>query len=188
MALSRVVHAIRRHQQDQSAGYGLLPIQADLLLSLRADRPMVERTISALARDLRLSTTAVAEAARVLEHKTLARWQPDEQGQTPAVLMLSPLGQMQADTLGGDQLLLDRLGDLDAEAKSPALAVVLELIYEFQRLGIISIVRTCTTCRHLRRDGVPVGRTSYYCQLLEVALLPHELRVDCPEHLATALA
>ncbi|MCI0688374.1 MAG: hypothetical protein L0Y54_14235 [Sporichthyaceae bacterium] len=187
MALTRVVHAIRTQQQDQSVGYGLLPVQADLLLSLRGDRPAAERDVVTLARDLHLTPTVVADAARVLEHKTLVRWQTEAPG-SPPMLNLTPLGQMQADSLGGEQLLLDRLGDLDADAKANALAVILELIYEFQRRGIVSVVRTCTTCRHLRRDGLPGGRTSYHCQLLEVALLPTDLRVDCPEHQAQVLA
>lgn len=184
-AFNRLAQAIRTQQQDQAAGYGLIPAQAELLLLLGTAEA---RNAAELASDLGVPVAAVANAARVLEHKTLVSRAIYGDGQEPATFTLTPLGRMQASSLSGEQLLLDRLGDVEPTAKAAALAVVLEMIYEFQRRGIVSVVRTCTTCRHLGRDGKPGGRTAYHCQLLDVALLPADLRVDCPEHEARALA
>jgi hypothetical protein len=76
--------------------------------------------------------------------------------------------------------LLAALRDQATERKAEALSSLLQVIAELNVGGHISTARTCLTCRFFRGDQT--GDT-LWCTLLDTALAPATLRVDCPEHL-----
>lgn len=53
-----------------------------------------------------------------------------------------------------------------------------------QRARKVSVARICTTCRFFGAESDTDA--PYWCNLLEAPLLPATLRLDCPEHQATA--
>ncbi|MCO6475548.1 MAG: hypothetical protein J5I94_02950, partial [Phaeodactylibacter sp.] len=62
------------------------------------------------------------------------------------------------------------------ERKSTFYSGLLQLIAQLQKLGFISIQRSCLKCRFFEP-----GKGGDYCKLLKMPLREADLRVDCPE-------
>ncbi|WP_144440539.1 hypothetical protein [Limnochorda pilosa] len=58
---------------------------------------------------------------------------------------------------------------------------LLELIAALNRAGVITVARTCLTCRFFE-PAAPSGSGVHRCRLLEKPLAAEDLRVDCPDH------
>ncbi|MFD5148063.1 MarR family winged helix-turn-helix transcriptional regulator [Streptomyces sp. NPDC058401] len=74
------------------------------------------------------------------------------------------------------------LATLPTEDKGRALRLVLDLVGHLADTGVLSVARTCTTCRFFRRDEHDDARRPHHCALLDSPIGDPELRVDCPEH------
>lgn len=74
--------------------------------------------------------------------------------------------------------LLAALSDQPATRKAEALSALLQVIADLNADGHISTARTCLTCRFFGEDP----RGDAWCTLLQTALAPATLRVDCAEH------
>ena len=66
-----------------------------------------------------------------------------------------------------------------ASERATTLRVLLGEIARLQDAGIITVNRSCLTCRHYQP---PAGRSRGRCLLLDVALRDDDLRVNCAEH------
>ncbi len=180
-ALERVGQAARVSLRRETRRHGLTPTQAQLLSRLRTDPPR-HRRVDILATRLDLTHPTVSDAASALVRKGLVRRSrkgPD--GRSPT-LDLTPAGERTADELEAWQgPFLRSLAARSAPEKQRTLGLLLAVIEHLQREGVITVARTCTTCRFFRRD-VHAGPRPHHCALLEVPLGDGDLRVDCPEH------
>ncbi len=95
---------------------------------------------------------------------------------------LSAQGRQVADALSAWQRpVADHLAGVPSRAKADALALLVDLMGDLRRGGVIGVARTCPTCRFFRRDAHD-GASPHHCALLDSAMALADLRVDCAEH------
>ncbi len=179
-ALERVGHVLRTQVRAAGAEHGLSPIQAQLLMRIATvDQPGQEP--GRLARWFDVSRPTVSDATAALRRKDLLIHEPVPGDRRRTRLILTPSGRKVAGQLAGwDEPVRAELARLPTSAKGDTLTLLLNLIGRMQQSGLVSVARTCTTCRFFRprEDSRSVG----HCTLLDVPLPPESLRLDCPEH------
>jgi DNA-binding MarR family transcriptional regulator len=173
-ALDRAGHALDAELRRSARAGGLTATQARVLLRLSAE-PAERRRVGALAAEFDVRQPTVSDAVSALERKRLVRRRAARDDARAVDLELTERGRrVAADLSDWDERVRSSLGGLAGERKEAALSLLLDLLADLNRQGVIAEARMCTTCRFFRSPG--------YCTLLEVALEPADLRVDCPEH------
>ena len=177
-ALDRAGHALDAELRRGARARGLTATQGRVLLRLSAE-PVERRRVGALAAEFDLRQPTVSDAVSALERKGLVRRRAARDDARAVDLELTERGRRVAAALSDwDERVHVSLGELAGERKEAALSLLLDLLADLNRQGVIAEARMCTTCRFLRRHANSPG----YCTLLEVELEPADLRVDCPEH------
>lgn len=148
-----------------------------LLTALAADPPRAAH-IDALQRELQVAQPTVSDAVAALIAKGLVARSPDPADRRRNRLSLTPAGPEAADAVAVQRRELVSIVDaLPAETGEAVLNSLLLLIAHLHREGVITVARTCLTCRfHEVHDG------GHHCALLNMRLDGGELRVDCSEH------
>ena len=177
-ALDRAGHALDAELRRGARANGLTATQARVLLRLSAE-PVERRRVGALAAEFDLRQPTVSDAVSALERKGLIRRRAARDDARAVDLELTERGRRVAAALSDwDERVHVSLGELAGERKEAALSLLLDLLADLNRQGVIAEARMCTTCSYFRRRA----DSGAYCNLLEVALEPADLRVDCPEH------
>lgn len=178
-AIERVGDAARAMLRRAAAAEGLTPTQTQLLLRITSDTAPAQGT-GTLAGWLEVSAPTVSDAVQALARKGLAQRVPAAGEPGRRVWTATPAGRLAAGRLRRwRDPLLRALGDQPDGAKAGALSLLLKAIAALNADGLISVARTCLTCRFFSGDPDDAA----WCALLETALVPATLRVDCPEHL-----
>ena len=100
-----------------------------------------------------------------------------------ASLSLSDRGRsLTAELADWDQRTQHQLAGLPAAEKEATLRLLLNLIAGLQRTGAITVARMCVTCRFFRADAHRNPASPHHCALVDTAMGPGDLRVDCAEH------
>jgi DNA-binding MarR family transcriptional regulator len=186
-ALERVGQALRTELRQRARRHGLTPTQAQVLLRLAHD-PARRRRVGALAAEFDLTQPTLSDSVAVLLRKELVERVPDPADARAHTLHLTRRGAAAArDLESWDECVRGTLADVPRAEKEDALVVLLNLIADLHEIGVVSVARTCVTCRHLRED-VAGGRARHHCALLDMPLARADLRVDCPEHDPAAAA
>lgn len=189
-AVERLGRAIRAARQQVATEHGL-SLLGTSVLELLARKGST--TIGELAAELDVSQPTISDAVATLEgHGLVERTRSESDGR---VTVVSPttdgaetgrrIAAELAPVLSGDQP--GRSGPDDGrpgdgvarERRGLALEVLLEEILRLQRAGVITVNRSCLSCRHHQPQR---GRSPARCLLLDADLAPEALRVDCPEH------
>jgi DNA-binding MarR family transcriptional regulator len=177
-ALDRAGHALDAELRRGARAQGLTATQARVLVRLSAE-PVERRRVGPLAAEFDVRQPTVSDAVSALERKGLVRRRTARDDGRAVDLELTGRGRGLAAALRNwDERVRASLGELTAERKEAALSLLLELLADLNRQGVIAEARMCTTCRFFRRRG----DSRAYCRLLEIELAPADLRVDCPEH------
>lgn len=175
-AIERLGQARRAHLQMLGTRHGVSPLQLEVL------RVLAERSgpgIAAVAKELDVAVPTVTDAVGALQRKGLVLVGIDPADRRRRQVHLTADGQ----SLGRDitverTVMREGLAAATVADKAAALSVLLDVIGTLHRRGVISVDRSCRTCRFHRQQGGPAG----YCTLLDIPLTRVELRVDCPEH------
>ncbi len=178
-ALERIGSAFKVLLRKDSMLFSLSPIQTQLLIFVHTHKD-VYCTTSYLANEFNVTNPTVSEAVRNMESKGLVRKVPLRKDKRMLTIHLTPKGQAVAEQAAHyAAAVLDIVKNLDPGLdKANLLRALIELIWQFQQKGIISVQRMCFSCVHYRQD---VKGHPHYCQLLNKALADTELRIDCPE-------
>ncbi|WP_084269433.1 MarR family winged helix-turn-helix transcriptional regulator [Patulibacter minatonensis] len=181
-ALERVGHAIRVALWQQAKEHGLSPVQVQLLQRLSTDPPE-RRRVGQLAAELDVTQPTISDAVAALRRKALVTSSPSPGDARVQLLDLTDRGRdiarasaAWADDVGAE---LARIG---TPVKVDALGLLLDVIRGLHERGVLSVARTCTTCRFFRRSGDEGPGAVHRCALLDAPLPPSDLRVDCLEH------
>lgn len=177
-ALERVGHAMRVLLWEQAKAHKLSPMQVQLLLRV-AHEPVPRRRVGALAAELDVKAPTVSDAVAALQRKGLVTTETLEGDRRGSRLELTDPGRTVVAALTDWQApVTDRLATVPDAAKADALGLLVELMGHLRETGVISVARTCPTCRFFRRSPA----APHYCALLDAPLPLADLRVDCPEH------
>lgn len=176
-AVERLGRALQAARQRVATDTGLTALQTVMLERLR-DRGALP--VGRIAQELDVSQPTASDAVNALERKGLLQRRRSPDDGRVALIDLTEDGAARAAWIH-DELRANRSGPTSprAQARGQALEVLLQEILTLQRAGVITVNRSCLSCRHFeaRTAAGPA-----HCHLLGVSLEPHDLRVDCPEH------
>lgn len=180
-ALERVGAAAQTLLRSAALAEGLSPTQAQLLLQL-AGTDDSDHEPARLARRFDVSRPTVTDALAALERKGLVARAAHTADGRRHVLRLTARGRTVVRSLAGwDHQLVEAVDRLPHTSQASTLHAALDVIAGLVDSGVVSVARTCTTCRFFERD-VRNGASPHHCRLLDMALRGATLRVDCSEH------
>ena len=187
-AAERVGQALEGLLRRAARDAGLSPLQARVVLFLDGQGGS-NRRAGRIARSLGVSAPTMTDALAALEAKALvARAAFGEDGRAWQ-LSLSREGRRMARSLTGwADPARKALSRVPAKQRGDPFSFLTAWIGELLADGIVGVARMCVSCRHFERDAHPGTRKPHHCRLLDVALDPRSLRVDCPEHEAARVA
>ncbi len=175
-AVERLGRALRAARQLVATGHALSLLGVSVIETLIDGRA---RRVSDLAAELDVSQPTASDAVSTLHKRgLLARYRD------PSDLRSTLVGLTDAGRAVGSEIAFALGPVLAAESgnatdRATTLRVLLGEIARLQEAGVISVNRSCPTCRHFQPPGT---RGSARCLLLGTALRDRDLRVDCPEH------
>lgn len=175
VAVERLGRALRSARQQAATRHGLSRLGLDVVETLSDGRA---RRVGELAAELGLSQPTLSDAIATLDQRGLLSRRSDPTDRRSALVSLSDEGTTLSAEIDRDLAALR-----EAEAGSPAdrattLHVLLGEIERLHRAGVITVDRSCLTCRHYHASREETA----LCRLLDAPLDLADLRVDCPEH------
>lgn len=177
VALERISEAFRVLLWDESKEHLLSPIQIQLLIFLLF-HPKEKCKVSYLANEFNMTKATISDSVKVLLQKKLVSTLDDEKDTRSFGLILTSAGKNIAQKASLFAGAIEKpIAKLSPEQKETLLQSLLQVIYNLNQAGIITIQRMCFTCSHYQSDN---GK--HYCKLLQNRLKNEELRIDCPEH------
>jgi DNA-binding MarR family transcriptional regulator len=182
-AAERLGHAARLLLRAAAARHGVSIIQAQLLLRLASD-PTAMSSVAALSAWFDVRQPTISDAVSALERKQFVT--KTREGGRQRV-RLTPTGHAAAAGLSGwDAPLRAALAARPEPDRASALEVMLAAIARLHAVGVITVVRSCTTCRFFRPAAHGTGPRPHHCALLDMPLAAADLRANCPDHEPTA--
>ncbi len=176
-AAERLGRALRAGRQQAATRHRLSVLQLQVLEVLADGTP---RRVGTLAAELEVTQPTASDAVASLQEKGQVERRRDDADGRASVVALTESGAALAATVAGElaHYVGHRRGDDHAE-RAVALRVLLGEIGRLQLAGLITVDRSCLTCRHFQP---PAGNAPARCLLLRATLHDADLRVDCPEH------
>jgi DNA-binding MarR family transcriptional regulator len=175
-AVERLGRALRAARQTVATRHELSLLGLSVIETLANGRP---RRVGDLTAELDVSQPTVSDAIATLDKRGLIQRDRDPTDLRSTLVALTDTGiRVAADSATELGPLLAANAGTDVD-RSTTLRVLLGEIARLQTAGIITVNRSCLTCRHHQPPAPPSeGR----CLLLSSPLPDRDLRVDCPEH------
>jgi DNA-binding MarR family transcriptional regulator len=183
-AVERLGTTARLLLRRAAAAHGLAVIQAELVLRLaRIDGP--GSGLRELAAEFDVTAPTVSDSLAALRRKGLVEAVTPSRDRRRVHNLLTRAGRAVAvDLAGWDAPLQRRLAEI--ADRGDVLQSLLGVIAGLLEDGVITVARTCLTCRFLRteepRAGLRAVTSRLHCGLLDISLPPELLRADCPDH------
>lgn len=175
-AVERLGRALRAARQALATRHELSLLGLSVIETLSDGRP---RRVGDLAAELDVSQPTVSDAVTALDRRGLIRRDRDPHDLRSTLVVPTETGtRLAADVAAELAPLLGARSGTHTD-RATTLRVLLGEIARLQAAGVITVNRSCLTCRHFQPAG---PRSRARCLLLAAALPDHDLRVDCPEH------
>lgn len=176
IALERISEAFRVMLWEHAKVTGLSPIQIQLLIFL-AHHAENLCNVSHLAKEFNLTKATISDAVRVLAQKELLYKITSPVDRRAFSISLTKTGKTMVKKIehfvDPIKKQVDTLQEEDQEKLFHSLT---DLIFGLNKAGILTVQRTCYSCRFYEKN-----KKGHYCKLMEKQLLPQDLRLDCPE-------
>ena len=175
-AVERLGRALRAARQVVATRHTLSLLGVSTIEALADGRP---RRVGDLAAELDVSQPTVSDALSTLDKRGLIARSRDPADLRITLVSLTDEGREVAADIESElgPALVAETGT--TAERGTTLRVLLGEITRLQRAGVISVNRSCFSCRHYQPPG---ARSRARCLLLETTLSDRDLRVDCPEH------
>lgn len=175
-AVERLGRALRAARQEVATRHEVSLLGLSVVETLADGRP---RRVGDLAAELDVSQPTVSDAVTVLDRRGLIRRDRDPADLRSTLVALTDDGGLLAIDTAAVLAPLLAAGAGTDDDRATTLRVLLGEIARLQAAGVITVNRSCLTCRHYQPPG---PRSSARCLLLASPLPDRELRVDCHEH------
>jgi DNA-binding MarR family transcriptional regulator len=177
VALERISEAFRVLLWNESKENSLSPIQIQILIFIHF-HASEKCKVGYLADEFNMTKATISDSVRVLLAKDLVIKETDPIDTRSYTLSLTTIGKQIAEKASFFASSIEKpIGKLSEEQKTVILNGLLQMIYDLNKAGIITIQRMCFTCSFYNAEnGI------HYCNLLKTKLAESEIRVDCPEH------
>ena len=174
--LERLSNAFRVLLWDHAKAIGLSPIQIQILIFLKYHAQAL-CNVSALAREFNLTKPTISDAIKVLHQKKLIEKIQSDIDKRAYSIKLNARGEeivSQTEHFAAPvQKIIEHLG---AKEQNQFFQTLSKIILQLNRKEILSVQRTCPTCRFFQKT-----KQGAYCKLLEQKLEASAIRLDCPE-------
>ena len=177
VALERISEAFRVLLWNESKENLLSPIQIQILIFIHF-HSLEKCKVGYLADEFNMTKATISDSIKVLLAKELVAKEIDPNDSRSYTLSLTDEGKKIVEKSSLFASSIEKpIEKLTQEQKTIMLKGLLNLIYDLNKSGIITIQRMCFTCSFYKTEsGV------HYCNLLKTKLTESEIRVDCPEH------
>lgn len=174
--LDRISEAFKVLLWEKAKHLGLSPIQIRILLFTAYHQPQ-SCTISKLADEFNLTKPTISDAVRVLKEKGLIGKIYSTSDNRSFTISLSASGQEAVNLTEGFAGPIVRIMDsYPLHQREVFFEVLSDLIHRLNAEGILTVQRSCSSCRFYSKKPL-----ADYCTLLEKTLLNTDIRLDCPE-------
>ncbi|MET9260847.1 MarR family winged helix-turn-helix transcriptional regulator [Amycolatopsis sp. NPDC004079] len=180
-AIERLGNGLRSLSQRSARGHGLSPLQQQAVLAL-SRQPEARCEVNALAAEFDVTTPTMSDAVGALERKELLTRSPIPDGRRRRLVLTARGEEVARELAAWDEQVVTSLGKLPTSDRATTLHTLLQVIADLQRQGVVSVARTCTTCRFFSPDKHSDPSAPHHCELLRTPLPLTDLRTDCPEH------
>jgi len=183
-ALAKLSLAGRHELRRAAEAKGLSAVQSLVLGRLAGRGPC---SVGELADHLGVSAPTVSDSVAALVRKRLARKKPVASDARRVLVEATALGARR----GREQSLWPdvfaaAVRAMSHEEKIVLLGLLLRLVTELVAAGVVREARMCPTCVHFRPAVHPSIDRPHHCALVDLPLSAEHLRVDCPDHVASA--
>lgn len=163
---------------DKAKQVGLSPIQIQILIFLAFHKREL-CNVSHLAKEFNVTKPTVSDAVRILDKKGFILKDFSSADSRSYTIILSDLGiELVSKTYDFSDPLKTQVKGLSPVELQSLFRTLSQLIYKLNRVGILSVQRTCFGCTFYTKNN-----DIHYCNLLEVELLNDDIRIDCPEYI-----
>ncbi|GAB4335281.1 MAG: MarR family transcriptional regulator [Calditrichia bacterium] len=181
-ALEHISTAIRGQLWEHTKQLGLSPIQIQFLLFIASQVPK-SVGVAALADKYNLTRPTVSDAVSVLVKKGLLEKQTDPKDRRRQYLKLTDAGQEVLEQVKDWNLkIISAISEFSLRNQESILIFLLELIEKLKNAEILSIGRSCLSCRYLQTQNAEASESAHFCLLRNVEVAGYELRLDCPNY------
>ena len=177
--LERISEVFKILLWDKAKQVGLSPIQIQILIFLAFHKREL-CNVSHLAKEFNVTKPTVSDAVRILDKKGFILKDFSSADSRSYTIILSDLGiELVSKTYDFSDPLKTLVKGLSPVELQSLFRTLSQLIYKLNRVGILSVQRTCFGCTFYENNN-----EIHYCNLLEVELLNEDIRIDCPEYIA----
>jgi DNA-binding MarR family transcriptional regulator len=174
--LERLSQVFRILLWEKAKEFGLSPIQIQLMIFIQ-HHSSDKTTISYLAQEFNFTKPTISDAIKVLEQKKLIKKLTDQNDTRSYTIQLSSAGKKivaEAENFASPfTSIIAKSGETD---KIILWQNISNLIVQLNKLGIISVQRTCFKCKHYATKN-----KTHFCNLLNQKLDTQDIRIDCKE-------
>ncbi len=154
----------------------LSPIQIQILIFIRYHK-LDFCSVSHLAKEFNVTKPTISDAVKVLLKKELIKKVFSSSDSRSYAIELSNSGKGIVDETENFAAPLEhQLDGIKVDDLESTFKTLSELIYKLNRIGILSVQRTCYACKFYKKN-----KQQHFCNLLEKELQNSEIRIDCPE-------
>lgn len=179
-ALAKLALAVRHDYRKKTGHSGLSTVQAQIL-SLLSRAGAVE--IGSLAAQLALTPATVSDSVAALERRRLVHRKPSPEDRRRVQVIPTPQGVRLGRSLAlWPEIFQQSLDGLSQEEKNILFRVLTRMILSLLAKGTIQQANMCVTCAYFRPNVHKNAQKPHHCALVDVALSPIALRLDCPDH------
>lgn len=174
--LERISEVFKVLLWEKAKMVGLSPIQIQILIFIAYHKYEL-CNVSHLAKEFNLTKPTISDAIKVLDKKGMLLKDYSSSDNRSYSISLSTLGQrLVAETDDFASPLKSQIDSFETNDLESVFKTISELIYKLNRIGILTVQRTCYACKFYQKNNA-----SDYCSLLEKQLLSQDIRLDCPE-------
>jgi len=175
--LERISEAFKVLLWEKAKLLGLSPIQIQILIFISYHKNEF-CNVSHLAKEFNITKPTISDAVRVLDKKGMITKDYSSKDSRSYSIGLSNSGKnIVAETENFANPLKNQLKGIQRTDLENLFGTLSKLIYKLNRNGILTVQRTCYSCKFFPQTG-----NKDYCNLLDKELLNFDIRLDCPEH------
>lgn len=176
VGLERISQAFKVLLWDKAKEYGLSPIQIQILVFISYHKDDLNN-VSLLAKEFNVTKPTISDAVKVLDKKGLVVKEYSATDSRSFHIFPSEKGkQIVAATESFAEPITEQFEILGEGEKVQFFNTLSKLIFRLNKRGILTVQRTCTSCRFYQKTDA-----LHYCALLQTSLADAEIRLDCPE-------
>lgn len=175
--LERIAEVFRILLWEQGKKFRLSPIQIQILIFLNTHSDE-KRSVSYLAKEFNLTKATVSDAIQSLLRKGYVIKRKNQSDGRSYGIELTHSGKLLYQKISNySDKLVESIYKLSQNEKEQLLGNLINIIYQLNQSGVISIQRMCFTCKYYKNES-----KKHFCQFLGKPLHKNELKLDCPDY------